>query len=114
MISHEARTLLHELDRVVRDLRRAGGVVQRPGRHPDDVGETAHAVAQVLADATADANDEPRRHVPRIGDQAVADQIAVVGRELLEAVTVERPVDIDGVRQTVGALRGLMLRAARR
>ena len=47
--------------------------------------DAVRALVQHLADAAADLAAEPRRTVPRLGDQAVADQLAVCGRDLLDA-----------------------------
>jgi hypothetical protein len=52
--------------------------------------DAGHALAQRLADASADLRSEPRRAVPRLADAAVGDQLAVCGRELLGAA-VESP-----------------------
>ena len=108
------RSLFRELDRVVGDLRRGGGVVQRPDRHPAAVADAAHRLAQLLADAAADARGEPRRTVPRIADYAVADQIEVVSRELRDAVDDTGAVDIGTLRRPVDAMRELMLRGVPR
>ena len=59
----------------------------------DDGGTRAdagHALAQALADASADLRGEPRRPVPRLADAAVGDQLAVCGHEL-EAAADEHP-----------------------
>jgi len=47
--------------------------------------DAAHAVATRLADAAADLVGTPRRALPRLADQAVGDQVAVCGHELLAA-----------------------------
>lgn len=44
----------------------------------------ARSLAQRMADESADLAGWPRRPVPDVGDAAVGDQIAVIGRELLE------------------------------
>lgn len=55
----------------------------------DDPGRTrADAVrllTQRLADLAADLEGAPRRVLPRLGDQAVGDQLAVCGQDLLAA-----------------------------
>jgi hypothetical protein len=47
--------------------------------------DAGHALAQALADASADLRGEPRRAVPRLADAAVGDQLAVCGHELAAA-----------------------------
>lgn len=54
--------------------------------------DAARALAQGLADAAADLSGRPRRRVPRLGDAAVGDQVAVCGRDLLAAAAA-RPHD---------------------
>ncbi|WP_363326460.1 hypothetical protein [Haloactinopolyspora sp.] len=95
-------------------MRRGGGVVQQPDRHPPVVADAVHQLAQRLADAAADARGEPRRPVPRLADHALADQLQVVARELSEAVRDTGAVDIDAVRRSVDDVRGLMLRGVPR
>ena len=109
-----ARSLFRELDRVVGDLQRGGGMVQRPDRHPPVVADAVHQLAQRLADAAADARGEPRQTVPRLADHALPDQLQVVARELSEAAQDTGAVDIDAVRRSVDDVRGLMLRGVPR
>ncbi|PSK96104.1 hypothetical protein CLV30_12745 [Haloactinopolyspora alba] len=112
MISDDVHRLGRELDRVVRDLRRSGaGFAPHPA--PPSWAECAHSLAQWLADAAADAQREPRRAVPRLGGHAVADQVAVVGRDVLEVARVGGDVDVAAARQAVACLREELLRAAR-
>ena len=47
--------------------------------------DAAHGVAQRLADLAAGLAGEPTRTVPRLGDHAVGDQVAVCGRDLVDA-----------------------------
>jgi hypothetical protein len=47
--------------------------------------DAARSLAQRLADAAATLEGEPRRTLPRLADGAVGDQVAVCGRDLLEA-----------------------------
>ncbi len=47
--------------------------------------DAARGLAQRLADAAATLEGEPRRALPRLADSAVGDQVAVCGRDLLEA-----------------------------
>ena len=49
--------------------------------------DAAHALAQRLADRTADLEGHPGRRVPRLSDAAVGDQVAVCGHDLLEALS---------------------------
>ncbi len=76
-----------QLELLVRRLRDLGPA--RLGR-ADECGRTAaraaHDLAQRLADDRADLVGEPRRPVPTLDDHAVADQVAVTGRELLTAL----------------------------
>jgi hypothetical protein len=46
-------------------------------------------LVQRLADLAADVAAHPRRAVPRLADQAVGDQLAVCGRDLLDAVVAD-------------------------
>ncbi|MBB5786077.1 hypothetical protein [Jiangella mangrovi] len=101
MISNDAAGLARELDLVGRDLRRRrlGGA---------DAG-TVHRLAQALADAAADARGEPRRPVPRLGDHALPDQVAVTGRDLLDALAEHpaegRPAELDAVAAVLAEVR---------
>ena len=47
--------------------------------------DAARGAAQSLADLAADLAGDPRREVPRLADGAVGDQLAVCGRDLLDA-----------------------------
>jgi hypothetical protein len=47
--------------------------------------DAAHALAQRLADLAADVAGQPHRVVPRLADHAAGDQVAVCGRDLLDA-----------------------------
>jgi len=47
--------------------------------------DAARGVAQRLADLAAGLAGEPTRTVPRLGDHAVGDQVAVCGRDLVDA-----------------------------
>ena len=49
--------------------------------------DAVRALVQHLAAAAADLAGEPRRTVPRLGDQAVGDQLAVCGHDLPAAAT---------------------------
>ena len=52
--------------------------------------DAARALAQRLADDAAALAGEPVRAVPRLADRAVGDQVAVCGRDLLEAASARR------------------------
>jgi hypothetical protein len=49
--------------------------------------DAAHALAARLAAAAADLEGTPRRALPRLADQAVGDQVAVCGHDLLAAAS---------------------------
>jgi len=49
--------------------------------------DAVRTLVQHLADSAADLAGEPRRTVPRLGDQAVGDQLAVCGQDLLVAAS---------------------------
>jgi hypothetical protein len=84
----------------------------RSPKAPDQVGrsvaDAARDLAQQLADLAADAEARPRRPVPRLGDHAVGDQVAVTGNDL---VTLARAGELDLDRQdrAVELLRDLRL-----
>lgn len=69
--------------------------------------DAAHAVAQLMADAAATLDGEPRRAVPRLTDFAVADQVAVTGTDLVSAAAVGSGaapapgVDVDALIEAV-------------
>jgi uncharacterized membrane-anchored protein len=67
--------------------------------------DDAHAVAQRLADLAADAEGQERRTLPRIGDEAVGDQVAVTVADLIEAA----PSD-EVLAEATEALRDLQRR----
>ena len=50
--------------------------------------DAVRRLVQHLADLAADLAGEPRRTVPRLADQAVGDQLAVCGHDLLAAATL--------------------------
>jgi hypothetical protein len=55
--------------------------------------DAVRALVQRLADTAADLGGEPRRTVPRLGDQAVGDQLAVCGQDLLAAASADGAED---------------------
>ena len=68
--------------------------------------DAARDLVQRLADAAADLVGEPRRDVPRLADAAVGDQLAVVGRDLLDAADSAGRADaLDGPAEALLALR---------
>jgi len=56
--------------------------------------DAAYAVAQALADASADLEQLPPRVLPRLSDAVVADQVAVCGADLLAAGHGNAPADV--------------------
>jgi hypothetical protein len=78
-----------ELDRAIERLRTFGLARLRAphcgGRRT--VAESAHELAQLLADATARLEGRPEHLVPRLADHAAADQLAVLARDLVGAAT---------------------------
>lgn len=64
--------------------------------------DDAHSAAQLLADIAADAEGLPRRQLPRLGDETLGDQVAVVSHDLLRA----DPPD-EEVRRALDILTGL-------
>lgn len=99
-----------EIDRVVDRLRSLGPNRLAAGGAVVSVADEAHRLAQLLADAAAgfadeDRPDETRRNVPRLGDHAVADQVAVTGRDLLDALAARRAVPPPAVMAAVAELK---------
>ncbi len=95
--------LAAQLGRLVDRLRsssdvRLGGTVPGGGTRAD----AAHRLAQELADAAAGLVGDPLRPVPRLGDLAVGDQVAVTGADLLDALAVT-----SGRSVALGALAGV-------
>ena len=82
----DSATLARELDRVADRLRVIG-----PRYAARDTPEAAaaldgvRAAIQRLADLAADAEGVPRRVVPRLAPHALADQVLVLGHDLLAA-----------------------------
>lgn len=80
---HQVRT---ELDRVLTRLTTLGPRLSRPAADGGPgAADAVRAVLQPLADAVADAVGERRRPVPVLADRAVADQLAVLGADALDA-----------------------------
>lgn len=71
--------------------------------------DAVRALVQHLADLAADLSGEPRRAVPRLGDQAVGDQLAVCGHDLAAAAAAAAPV---GAAPDADDARDLVLRDA--
>lgn len=81
--------LVRVLDRVIERLRILGPARLQapfPGR-PGTVADAAHELSQQLADTTARLEGRPARPVPRLADHAAADQLAVLARDLLVAIS---------------------------
>ena len=99
--------LAREIELLTRRLRDLGPARLAVRRRARAVADDAHALAQRLADEAADLLGEARRDVPRLGDHAVADQVAVTGRELLEALAGQHAgQQAAAIRRDVQALRG--------
>lgn len=80
-----------DLGRTVDRLRSMGLARLAASFEPEPTrADAARGVAQSLADAAADLAGEVRREVPRLADGAVGEQLAVCGRDLLEAATARR------------------------
>jgi hypothetical protein len=78
-----------DLRRTVDRLRGMGLARLAAGFEPEPTrADAARVVAQRLADLAAEVAGEPVRGVPRLGDHAVGDQVAVCGRDLLDASLV--------------------------
>jgi hypothetical protein len=60
------------------------------------VADSAHALAQVLADLAADLEGRARREVPRLHDLASGDQVAVLAHDLLAAIDSTESVSVGG------------------
>ena len=69
--------------------RPAGGSAGEPS-----VADSAHALAQVLADLAADLEGRARREVPRLHDLASGDQVAVLAHDLLAAIDSAESVSV--------------------
>jgi hypothetical protein len=68
--------------------------------------DAARDLVQQLADTAADLTGVPRRVVPRLADAAVGDQLAVVGRDLLDAAAyADRADALDAPADALLALR---------
>jgi hypothetical protein len=79
--------LAGDLGRLVDRLRSLSEVrLARPLPGRGSRADTAHALAQLLADHAAALSAEPSRPVPRLHDFAVGDQVAVTGNDLLAAL----------------------------
>ena len=119
-VSERLRTL--GLARLARPLELAGRSTPEPSRSlaPGDVtrvelgasspsvADAAHELAQRLADLAADAESRPRVMVPRLGDHAVGDQVAVTGHDLAALARAGR-LDVDRLDRAVQLLRDLRL-----
>ena len=62
---------------------RWSATVQAPATHSR--AEVVHGLAQQLADLAADAEGNPRRPVPRVGDLTLPDQVKVTADDLFLA-----------------------------
>jgi len=117
----ESRTprerLQADLQRTVDRLRTLGLTRLSASFAPEPTrADAARAVAQRLADVTADLEGRPRRPLPVLGVQATGDQLAVTGHDLL-AVTAKPgsvvvPGDCAAIGVSAAALDGLIVEAA--
>jgi hypothetical protein len=119
-VSERLRTL--GLARLARPLEPAGRSTPEPSRSPapgdvpgvepgascPSVADAAHELAQRLADLAADAEGRARLPVPRLGDHAVGDQVAVTGHDLVSLARAGR-LDQDRLDRAVELLRDLRL-----
>ena len=98
-----------DLERTVDRLRSLALVRLGAEFHPEATrADAARDLVQQLADQAADLSATSRRTVPRLADSAVGDQLAVVGRDLLEeAVLAER---LDVLESSAAALLALRRR----
>jgi hypothetical protein len=93
--------LSRELDRVVRRVRSTTLDALPAGE--------VHAVAQQLEGLCATAQARPARTVPRLAPYAAADQLAVLGRQVLQlAQEIEVGDALVAERLRVGALAALV------
>jgi hypothetical protein len=74
--------------------------------------DAARSLAQRLSDAAATLEDEPSRTLPRLAEGAVGDQVAVCGRDLLEAASTR--LDDPSVVQVLATLADDLLDLRRR
>jgi hypothetical protein len=68
------------VDRLLRQVRHWGETRWRPSR-----ADLVYGLVQRLADLDADAEQRPRRPVPRVGDLVLPDQLQVMADDLLAA-----------------------------
>ena len=95
--------------RLARSPLRVGLGIAEPLRADGpSVAERAHAVAQALADAAALVSGVSRRLVPRLGDLAVGDQVAVTGHDLIASLHLDvTAIERNDVQAALAALRDL-------
>lgn len=74
--------------------------------------DAGRGLAQRLADASAALEGRPVRDLPRLADGAVGDQVAVCGRDVLEAAACR--LDDPAVAATLAALADDLLDLRRR
>ena len=98
--------LVDQTDRLVDRLRAMPAPrLARASDGEPSVADSAHALAQVLADLAADVGGLPRREVPRLTDFSVGDQVAVTLHDLVSAVGDRTHVALTVALVAVEALR---------
>jgi hypothetical protein len=108
VVSDVDEELRIELDRVVTRLRVLGMRMSADGPRPPSAAGTAdpvgriHSVLREIADLAADAECVPRRSVPELAPNAVADQLLVLAQDL---VSVAGPAERDHLRRLLVDLR---------
>ncbi len=106
-----------DLGRTVDRLRSMGLARLAASFEPEPTrADAGRDLAQRLADLAADLVGEPHRALPRLGDQAVGDQVAVTGRDLLSAALSagERAADRFAAEATLVAAADDLLDVRRR
>ena len=89
------------VDRLLNQVRHWGPARWRPSRS-----DFVYGLVQRLADLGADAEDRPRRTVPRVGDLALPDQLRVMADDLLAAAPPDEVIrqatdEVNAVRRAL-------------
>jgi hypothetical protein len=106
MVHHAATSAL--ADGVRRELGRVGDRLRILGPRwsqrevPPPEADRVRAVLQLFADLAADSSGEPRRAVPQLALHALADQLLVLGHDVLVAAD---PQALDAVHGALLELR---------
>jgi hypothetical protein len=96
-----AQDFATSVDRLLRQVRHWGQARWRPSR-----ADLVYGLVQRLADLGADAEERPRRPVPRVGDLVLPDQLRVIADDLLATAPPDDMVqlaanDVDAVRRAL-------------